>query len=100
MFNKIEYNREHWSNYLDYTPYTRLTGLTPELTVEWIPGKPFVFDAFQLHATNKGTILKQKIQYQIEKENGQLENEIHKKNFRASWDIKMGLLLKFLREVK
>lgn len=73
--NLKEYDKNHYNNYLYYTPYRRLSGLTPELTCEWTPGSVIVFDAFQLHATNKGFKNKQ-------------------------WNNKMGLLLTFLREVK
>lgn len=74
--NLKDYDREHYERYLYYTPYRRLTGLSPETTCEWTPAKPIVFDAVQLHATNKG------------------KNE---KNMQ--WDMKMGLLLTFLKEV-
>jgi hypothetical protein len=72
--NLIKYDTEHHSEYLYYTPHRRLTGLTPELTCEWKPRCPIVFDAWQLHATNKG------------------RKEHH-------WTTKMGLLLTFLREI-
>lgn len=72
--NSNKYNEEHYEKYLYYTPYRRLTGLTPELTCEWKPKAPIAFDAVQLHATNKGF-----------KDN--------------HWTIKMGLLLTFLREI-
>ena len=68
------YDSDHYEKYLYYTPHRRLTGLTPETTCEWTPGCPIVFDAFQLHATNKGWV----------------DNH---------WRNKMGLLLTFLREV-
>lgn len=73
--NLTNYDKDHYDKYLYYTPYRRLTGLTPELTCEWKPKCPIVFDAVQLHATNKGF-----------KDN--------------HWTTKMGLLLTFLREVK
>lgn len=73
--NLKEYDEEHHNTYLYYTPHRRLTGLSPETTCEWTPGCPIVFDAFQLHATNKGFI----------------DNH---------WRNKMGLLLTFLREVE
>ena len=73
--NLVKYNKEHYDEYLYYTPYRRLTGLTPELTCEWKPRAPIVFDAVQLHATNKG------------------RPDNH-------WTTKMGLLLTFLREIK
>ena len=63
-----------FDRYLYYTPKRRLTGLTPELTCKWEVGKPIVFDAVQLHATNKGLKDRQ-------------------------WNTKMGLLLTFLREM-
>lgn len=73
--NLMEYNKSHWEQYLYYTPRKRLTGLTPQLTCEWKPKCPIVFDAVQLHATNMG--------------------------FKGHhWTTKMGLLLTFLREVK
>ena len=72
--NLTAYDKEHYDKYLYYTPYRRLTGLTPELTCEWTPKCPIVFDAVQLHATNKGTPEKQ-------------------------WNTKMGLLLTFLRNI-
>jgi len=72
--NLVKYNKDHYDEYLYYTPYRRLTGLTPELTCEWKPRAPIVFDAVQLHATNKG------------------RQDNH-------WTTKMGLLLTFLREV-
>jgi hypothetical protein len=72
--NLKNYDVEHHNEYLYYTPHQRLTGLTPEFTCEWKPCAPIVFDAVQLHATNKGR-----------KEN--------------HWTTKMGLLLTFLREV-
>jgi hypothetical protein len=73
--NLKTYDKSHHEEYLYYTPHRRLTGLTPELTCEWKPKCPIVFDAVQLHATNKGRKDKQ-------------------------WTLKMGLLLTFLREVK
>jgi hypothetical protein len=73
--NLVKYNKDHYDEYLYYTPYRRLTGLSPELTCEWKPRAPIVFDAVQLHATNKG------------------RQDIH-------WTTKMGLLLTFLREIK
>ena len=73
--NSIEYDQEHYNKYLKYTPRARLTGLTPELTSEWKPGCPIVFDAVQLHATNKGTPP------------------------ANPWAVKMGLLLTFLKEM-
>lgn len=74
-YNLRKYDTEHYDEYLYYTPYRRLTGLTPELTCTWRPKAPIVFDAFQLHATNKG--------------------------FKGThWTTKMGLLLTFLREIK
>ena len=72
--NLAEYDKQHFDTYLYYTPYKRLTGLSPELTCEWNPRCPIVFDAVQLHATNKGFVDKH-------------------------WTTKMGLLLTFLREV-
>jgi len=72
--NLTPYDKEHHEKYLYYTPYRRLTGLAPETTCEWKPGCPIVFDAVQLHATNKGF------------------TDNH-------WSNKMGLLLTFLREV-
>jgi len=73
--NLKSYDKDHYEKYLYYTPYRRLSGLTPELTCEWKPKCPIVFDAVQLHATNKGF-----------KDN--------------QWTVKMGLLLTFLREIK
>lgn len=73
--NLKNYDIAHHEKYLYYTPYKRLTGLTPELTCEWKPRSPIVFDAVQLHATNKGFV-------------------------NNHWTTKMGLLLTFLREVK
>ena len=73
--NLKKFDKEHYDEYLYYTPYKRLTGLTPELTCEWKPRAPIVFDAVQLHATNKGRVDKH-------------------------WTTKMGLLLTFLREIK
>jgi hypothetical protein len=70
--NSLPYDREHYKTYLDYTPYERLTGLTPELTCDWVPGCPMTFDAVQLHATNQGS---------------------------PAWRTKMGLLLTFLKEI-
>ena len=72
--NLLKYDEQHHKNYLYYTPYRRLTGLTPELTCEWKPQCPIVFDAVQLHATNKGTP-------------------------DVQWNTKMGLLLTFLRNI-
>ena len=72
--NALDYDKEHYDEYLYYTPYKRLAGLEQETTCEWKPGCPIVFDAVQLHATNKGTKDKQ-------------------------WRNKLGLLLCFLREV-
>ena len=72
--NLLPYNEQHFDRYLYYTPKRRLTGLTPELTCKWEAGKPIVFDAVQLHATNKGLKDRQ-------------------------WNTKMGLLLTFLREM-
>lgn len=72
--NLNKYDEEHFEKYLYYTPYRRLTGLTPETTCNWTPGSPIVFDAVQLHATNKGYP----------------DNQ---------WRNKMGLLFTFLREV-
>lgn len=73
--NLLEYDTKHFEEYLYYTPKRRLTGLTPELTCSWQVGCPIVFDAVQLHATNKGFKDKE-------------------------WTTKMGLLLTFLREIK
>lgn len=73
--NLRPYDKDHYDKYLYYTPYKRLTGLEPETTCNWKPGCPIVFDAVQLHATNKGTV-------------------------NVQWRNKMGLLLMFLREVK
>jgi hypothetical protein len=73
--NLVKYNKDHYDEYLYYTPYRRLTGLSPELTCEWKPRAPIVFDAVQLHATNKG------------------RQDNH-------WTTKMGVLLTFLREIK
>ena len=73
--NSIPYDKQHYDRYLYYTPYRRLTGLTPETTCNWAPKRPIVFDAVQLHATNKGS-----------KEN--------------QWNVKMGLLLKFMRSIE
>lgn len=98
--NYIPYSREHHKEYLEYTPYKRLTGLTPELTCEWVPGSPFVFDAFQLHATNKGTNVKERFMMQPVNENGVTTAGPFIKTERETWDTKMGLLLTFLREVK
>jgi hypothetical protein len=72
--NLKKYDKEHYDKYLYYTPYRRLTGLTPETTCSWEPTSAMVFDAVQLHATNKG----------------------YKDNY---WTIKMGLLLTFLKEI-
>jgi hypothetical protein len=98
--NNQPYDVEHWKQYLEYTPYKRLTGLTPSLTTEWIPGKPFVFDAFQLHATNRGTnVLYGYKHVQIDKQG--IETGVSKIVLeRDTWALKMGLLLTFLREVK
>ena len=74
--NSVQYDEAHYKQYLSYTPRARLTGLTPELTGEWRPGAPYVFDAVQLHATNKGT------------------------NPGQQWAVKMGLLLTFLKEIE
>jgi hypothetical protein len=96
--NLLSYDKEHHKKYLYYTPYSRLTGLTPSLTTEWIPGKPFVFDAFQLHATNKGTEVEYGYKHvSINKEGKELSSRIEFKH--KTWDVKMGLLLTFLREV-
>lgn len=73
--NLIKYDTDHYDEYLYYTPYRRLTGLTPELTCEWKPRAPIAFDAVQLHATNKGR-----------------KDDRH-------WITKMGVLLTFLREI-
>jgi hypothetical protein len=59
-------------------------GLTPESTLEWVPGKPIVFDAVQLHATNPGTNLKSDHPYAT----------------HYQWNLKMGLLLTFLKEIE
>jgi hypothetical protein len=75
------YNAEHHEKYLYHTPRIRLMGLTPESTLEWVPGKPIVFDAVQLHATNPGT-------------------EVQPSGNRVRWNIKMGLLLTFLKEIE
>jgi len=71
--NTKEYDEQHYQQYLNYTPKRRLSGLHPELTCEWTPGCPIVFDAVQLHATNKGR--------------------------NTKWTTKMGLLLTFLKEM-
>lgn len=73
--NLIPYDKGHHDKYLYYTPYRRLTGLTPELTCNWVPGNPIVFDAMQLHATNKGFQDRQ-------------------------WTNKMGLLLSFFKKIE
>ena len=78
------YDAEHAEKYLWHTPIIRLTGLTPESTIEWIPGKPIVFDAVQLHATNPGSKLK-----------SNLPGASHE-----VWNLKMGLLLTFLKEIE
>jgi hypothetical protein len=78
------YDAAHAEKYLWLTPIIRLTGLTPENTIEWIPGKPIVFDAVQLHATNLGTELK-----------SNQPGASHK-----VWNLKMGLLLTFLKEIE
>lgn len=70
--NLIEYDESHYNQYLKSTPRKRLTGLTPELTCNWEPGSLLIFDPVQLHATNKG---------------------------QPAWNIKMGLLLTFLKEI-
>jgi hypothetical protein len=75
------YDAEHHGKYLYHTPRIRLMGLTPESTLEWVPGKPIVFDAVQLHATNPGTNLKPDGQHNL-------------------WNVKMGLLLTFLKEIE
>ena len=110
--NLVPYDEEHYREYLEYTPKSRLTGLTPELTVEWQPGVPFVFDAVQLHATNKGT--KCRTEYLVYS-NPELKKPVYKKfgntdyttedivarlEERTNWDVKMGLLLTFLKEIK
>lgn len=97
--NYKDYDKNHWQEYLYYTPYKRLTGLTPSLTTEWIPGKPFVFDAFQLHATNKGTKVEYRYKHtSIDQQGNELASRLE--TVHKQWDIKMGLLLTFLREVK
>jgi hypothetical protein len=73
QLNSISYDQEHYEKYLSYTPKRRLTGMVPELTCRWHPGDAMVFDAVQLHATNKGT--------------------------KCTWLTKMGLLLTFLKEI-
>jgi hypothetical protein len=78
------YDAEHFGKYLWHTPRARLTGLTPESTIEWIPGKPIIFDAVQLHATNPGTNLKSDVLGAT--------HEV--------WNSKMGLLLTFLKEIE
>jgi hypothetical protein len=98
--SRYPYDKEHWKEYLEYTPYKRLEGLTPELTCEWVPGCPFVFDAFQLHATNKGTKIKERFKVQPLDENGNPTAGMFNRTEREVWDVKMGLLLTFLREVK
>ena len=75
------YDGEHHGEYLYHTPRIRLTGLTPESTLEWMPGKPIVFDAVQLHATNPGT-------------------ERKPDGSHTLWNSKMGLLLTFLKEIE
>ena len=78
------YDAEHFEKYLWHTPRVRLTGLTPESTIEWIPGRPLIFDAVQLHATNPGTALKSNVRGAT--------HEV--------WNSKMGLLLTFLKEIE
>jgi hypothetical protein len=78
------YDAAHYKKYLWHTPIVRLTGLTPESTIEWVPGKPIVFDAVQLHATNPGTNLKSDLPFAT--------HEV--------WNLKMGLLLTFLKEIE
>lgn len=75
-----EYDLDHYNKFLRNTPRSRLRGLSPESTIEWIPGKPIVFDAVQLHATNQGTNLRP---------SGRTD----------AWELKMGLLLTFLKEI-
>lgn len=99
-YNSVPYDKNHWKEYLEYTPYRRLEGLTPELTCEWVPGAPFVFDAFQLHATNKGTTVNEYFEMRATHDNGKPKSGFFNKTERNTWDIKMGLLLTFLREVK
>ena len=98
--NYVPYDKEHWKEYLEYTPYSRLTGLAPELTCEWVPGKPFVFDAFQLHATNKGTKVLYDYKHTPVDKEGKETDPPHIETVRETWNVKMGLLLTFLREVK
>ena len=98
--NLKPYDQDHWKEYLEYTPYKRVTGLTPELTCEWVPGAPFVFDAFQLHATNKGTKVKERYKKIPLGEDGIPTAGGFVTTERETWDVKMGLLLTFLREVK
>lgn len=77
----VTYDADHYSKYLNHTPRIRLTGLTPESTLEWMPGKPIVFDAVQLHATNLGT-------------------NVRPSGKQDKWELKMGLLLTFLKEIE
>jgi hypothetical protein len=79
--NEKAYDGAHHGKYLFHTPRVRLTGLTPETTLEWMPGKPIVFDAVQLHATNLGT-------------------NIRPSGKQDKWELKMGLLLTFLKEIE
>jgi len=110
--NLIPYNNDHYAQYLSYTPKKRLTGLTSELIVEWKPGVPFVFDAVQLHATNKGTTSLTKYLVMSDRKEGNkssyrrfssndVTNDISATiDEKEEWDIKMGLLLTFLKEIK
>ena len=113
--NLIKYDKEHHSNYLWHTPRERLTGLTPESTIEWEPGKPIIFDAVQLHATNPGTNINyttlgpsyqskpdvrlfEKTRAVEEKASGRIVENVLLGH--EEWEIKMGLLLTFLKEIK
>jgi hypothetical protein len=52
--NSIPFDKEFHEKWMN-TPYQRLQGLTVENCFNWVPGSPCVFDAVQLHATNRGT---------------------------------------------
>ena len=68
------FDKEIHDRYL-ITPIKRLTGLSTEAVLDWTPGDAMVFDAVQLHATNRGS------------------------KHLTPWYCKMGLLLCFIVEL-
>ena len=66
--NHVPFSTSFYFDYLEHIEYDRLDGLTVEGKFDWTPGNMLIFDAVQIHASNKPA---------------------------NSWTNKMGLLLNF-----